>query len=282
MEDIIITGEPKIVTDIRKKILTEFKDLVFIEDGHKYYLDGKELRSVTTITHKFCEKPFDVDFRAEDYAMKNGETPEYWKDKWKFNSLKATTTGTLVHEYAEGLGWLRNGHPELMPASCMPKYVKDMNWLVPTRPKEEAALKFYDEFPKDLHFVLAETKVYSNKSEESTVSEQFCGTFDLLTWYENQKDADKSGLIILDWKTNKDLYKKFSRDYNKMLLPPFEMYYEEDLSYYILQINLYALCLHGIGLPVIGGRIIWLKDDGTYELIKVPLFYKEKWFRECF
>lgn len=282
MKDIIVKGEPKVVTEIRKKILTEFKDLVFIEEGHKYYLNGKELPSVTTITHKFCEHPFNTDLRAEEYALKNGETPEYWKDKWRYTSLKATTTGTLVHEYGEGLGWLRNGHPELMPASCMPKYVKDKDWLIPTRPKEEAALKFYDEFPKDLHFVLAETKVYSNKSEESTVSEPFCGTFDLLTWYENPKDKDNSGLIILDWKTNGDIYKSFSRDHGKMLMAPFEMYYEEPLSYYILQINLYALCLYGIGLPVVGGRVIWLKEDGTYELIKVPMFFKEQWFRECF
>lgn len=282
MENIVINGEPKIVTEIRKKILDEFKDLIFIEDGHKYYLNGKELPSVTTITHKFCEHPFNTDLRAEEYALKNGETPEYWKDKWRYTSLKATTTGTLVHEYGEGLGWLRNGHPEFMPASCMPKYVKDKDWLIPTRPKEEAALKFYDEFPKDLHFVLAETKVYSNKSEESTVSEPFCGTFDLLTWYENPKDKDKSGLIILDWKTNGDIYKSFSRDHGKMLMAPFEMYYEEPFSYYILQINLYALCLYGIGLPVVGGRVIWLKEDGTYELIKVPMFFKEQWFRECF
>lgn len=282
MNDIIINGEPKIVTEIRKKILDEFKDLIFIEDGHKYYLNGNELPSVTTITHKFCENPFDADVRAEEYAIKHGETPEYWKDKWKFTNLKATTTGTLVHEYGEGLGWLRNGHPELMPQSCMSKYVKEKGWLIPTRPKEEAALKFYDEFPKDLHFVLAETKVYSNKNEESTVNEQFCGTFDLLTWYENPKDSEKSGLIILDWKTNADIYKEYSRNHDRMLLPPFERYYEEPLSYYILQINLYALCLYGIGLPVIGGRVIWLKDDGTYELIKVPLFFKEKWFRECF
>lgn len=282
MEDIIVKGELKVVTEIRKKILTEFKDLVFIEEGHKYYLNGKELPSVTTITHKFCEHPFNTDLRAEEYALKNGETPEYWKDKWRYTSLKATTTGTLVHEYGEGLGWLRNGHPEFMPVSCMPKYVKDKDWLIPTRPKEEAALKFYDEFPKDLHFVLAETKVYSNKSEESTVSEPFCGTFDLLTWYENPKDKDNSGLIILDWKTNGDIYKSFSRDHGKMLMAPFEMYYEEPLSYYILQINLYALCLYGIGLPVVGGRVIWLKEDGTYELIKVPMFFKEQWFRECF
>lgn len=281
MQNIILNGEPIEVTNIREKILSEFNELIFVEEGHKYYLHGKELPSVTTITHKFCECPFDKDEKAEAYAAKNGETPEYWKDKWLYTSLKATTTGTLVHEYAEGLGWLRNGHPELMPESCKPKYVKDKEWLIPTRPKEEAVLKFYDEFPDNLYFVLAETKVYSNKSEASNVSIPYCGTFDLLTWYQDPKNPPKSGLVIEDWKTNGDIYKSYSRSHGRMLLPPFEHYYEEPLSYYFLQINLYALCLYGIGLPVIGGRIIWLKDDGTYELVKVPMFFKEPWFREC-
>jgi len=277
-----VDGEPKEVTKIRNKILKEFKDLEFIEEGHKYFLNGQQLPSVSEVTHRFCAYPFDSEGQAERYAEKNGETPQYWLDKWKFTNLVATTSGTLTHEYAEGLGWIRNGHPEFMPESCKPKYVKDKNWLIPTRPKEEAVLKFYDEITKDLHFVLAETKVYSNKSKVSEVSQPFCGTFDLLAWYEHPTDKDKSGLVVLDWKTNKDLKKDFSRGMGKFLLPPFNEYYEEPLSYYTLQLNLYSLCLAGVGLPPIGARVIWLKDDGTYELIPIPLLYKEEWFKKAF
>ena len=94
MENIIINGEPKEVTDIRNKILYEFKDLTFVEDGHKYYLNGETLPSVSEVTHKFYQYPFDSKAQAEKYAEKNGETAEYWMDKWKFTNLKATTTGT--------------------------------------------------------------------------------------------------------------------------------------------------------------------------------------------
>lgn len=279
---IVIDGEPKEVTKIRNKILKEFDGLQFIEEGHKYFLNGEQLPSVSEITHKFCQYPFDEQAQAIRYAEKHGETPQHWLDEWKFKSLKATTSGTLVHEFAEGLGWLRNGHLEFMPNSCKQKYVKDKNWLIPTRPKEEAVLKFYNELNPNLHFVLAETKVYSNKSEVSAVKQPFCGTFDLLSWYENPTDRSKSGLVVLDWKTNKELTKDFSRENGKFLLPPFGDLYEEALSYYTLQLNLYSLCLAGIGLPPIGARIIWLKDDGTYELIPIKLLYKEEWFRNAF
>lgn len=281
-EKLIIDGEPKEVTELRDKIITEFSDLKFIEEGHKYFLNGNPLPSVSEVTHRFCAYPFDEKLQASLYADKNGMTPEYWMDEWKFNNLKATTSGTLVHEYAEGLGWLRNGHQELMPKSCEKKYFKDKNWLIPTRPKEEAVLKFYNEMHPSLHFVLAETKVYSNKGEASTVKNPFCGTFDLLAYHKHPTDDTKSGLVVLDWKTNRELKKDFSRKNGKFLLSPFTDLYEEPLSYYTLQLNLYSLCLAGIGLPPIAARIIWLKDDGTYELIPVNLLYKEEWFKNAF
>jgi hypothetical protein len=55
----------------------------------------------------------------------------------------------------------------------------------------------------------------------------------------------------------------------KFLLPPFGELYEESLSYYTLQLSAYQIPLEDIGLKVIGRRIIWLKDDGTYELIPI-------------
>ena len=281
-ENLVVNGEPKEVTDIRNKILTEFKDLTFIEEGHKYFLNGQQLPSVSEVTHGFCQYPFDEQAQAIAYAEKHGETPQHWLDKWKFTNLKATTSGTLTHEFAESLGWIRNGHPEFITESCKPKYVKDKNWLIPTRPKEEAVLKFYDELNPNLHFVLAETKVYSNKSEISNVVNPYCGTFDLLMYYKDPKDDSKSGLVVLDWKTNKELMKDYSRENGKMLLPPFNDYFEEPLSYYTMQLNLYSLCLAGIGLPPIGARVIWLRDDGTYELIPIKLLYKEEWFKNSF
>ena len=268
---IIVKGEPKEVTEIRNKILNEFKDLQFIEDGHKYYLNGVQLPSVSEVTHKFkIEEDFNI--IAERYAEKHGETPQYWLDKWKFNNLRATTSGTLVHSYGESLGWLRNGHPELITEENKCKYIKDKNWLIPTRPKEEAVLKFWDEVFKDenTYFVLAETKVYSGKNKELTnLQQDYAGTFDLLWYYKHPKDESKSGLIILDYKTNASLTSDFSRNMGKFFTEPFGEMYDEALSSYKLQLSAYQIPLEDIGLKVIGRRIIWLKEDGDYELIPI-------------
>jgi hypothetical protein len=265
---IVVEGEPKEVTNIRNKILKEFSDLEFIEEGHKYFLNGVQLPSVSEVTHNFCAYPFDSETQAARYAETHGETAQYWMDKWKFTSLKATTSGTLTHEFGESLGWLRNGHPEFITDSCKPKYIKEKGWLIPTRPKEESVLKFYDELHPNLHFVLAETKVYTGKNKELTnLKQDYCGTFDILFYYEDPVNSENSGLCIFDFKTNKELKKDFSREVGKMLLPPFADLYDESLSYYTLQLSCYQIPLEDIGLKVIARRIVWLKEDGTYELI---------------
>jgi hypothetical protein len=116
--------------------------------------------------------------------------------------------------------------------------------------------------------VLAETKVYTGKNKELTnLNQDYCGTFDILFYYKDQEDDSKSGLCIFDFKTNKELKKDFSRENGKMLLPPFSDYFEEPLSYYTAQLSCYQIPLEDIGLKVIARRIVWLKDDGTYELI---------------
>lgn len=259
--------DEKIVEDIREKILGTFNDLTFVESTHQYFLHGEELDCVSHVTHKFGH-PFDTELRAEKYAEKNGETKEYWMDKWRFNSLKATTSGTLVHEYGESLGWLRNGRPDKICDSCKIKYIKDKQWLVPTCKKEEAALKFYDELDPNLHFVLAETKVYSGSHENAVkLNTNYAGTFDLLMYYHHPTKEELRGLIIMDWKTNADLYKDFSRTNGKMLLDPFSDLYDESFGFYTLQLSCYQIPLEDIGLKVLARRIIWLKDDGTYQLI---------------
>lgn len=269
LHEVKIENEPKEVSEIRDKILSEFSDLTFEEGPHKYFRNGVELPSVSHVTHQFSPQ-FDADVEAIRYAEKHGETPQYWLDQWKFKNLKATTTGTLVHAYGESLAWLRNGRPDLITPDNKAKYVEEKGWLIPTRPKEEAILKFFDEMNENLHFVLAETKVYTGKNKEKTnLKQDYAGTFDLLMYWMDPKDETKKGLIIMDYKTNTDLYKAYSRSVGKMFLEPFSDMYDEPLSSYRLQLSAYQIPLEDIGLNVIGRRIIWLKDDGTYDLISV-------------
>lgn len=267
---LIVEGEPKEVTEIRARIMEAFKDLEFFEEGHKYYLNGEDIPSVSAVVHKFAPE-FNEDAIAENYAKKHGETKQYWLDQWHLNSTKATTRGTIIHAFGESLFWVNNGHKELINEISKPQYSKEFG-MIPTRPQEEAMMQFYRDLPPSMHFVMNETKVYSGLNVDNALNpkERYCGTFDLLLWYDGEGNPDKSGLVLCDWKTNANLYKEYNEANHKMLYPPFNDMVEEPLSIYTLQLSCYQIPLNDIGLKVLGRRILWVKDDGTYEKIATP------------
>ena len=267
-----IEGEPELVTATRAMILREFEDLEFYEEGHLYLLHGQSLCSVSGIGHRFIREPFDEVAQSIRYAKKNGMTPEFWLQQWKQNAFRATTLGTKTHEFGESLAYLKAGHPELIRPSIQCQYMEEYGYLAPIHPKEEAICRFLCDLPSSMHLVLNETKVYSGKNPipARNLKEQICGTFDMLYYYDGDGNPAKAGFVVLDYKTNASLYSEYNQRVHRTLLPPFDNYIEQDLSLYTIQLSLYALMLEDIGLPVIARRIVWLTNEGKYQMIPVP------------
>lgn len=267
----VVNNEPPEVTQIRAHILNSFKDLIFYEGPHVYELHRKKLTSVTTVLGRYMQ-PFDQEKASRDYAKKNGHTPEYWLNKWLWKNKIATTTGSLVHEFGESFSYVLNGHPEKITESCKCKYMEDKNWLIPTRGKEEAIINYWSSLPPNLHFVYAEAKLFTNSNADTSshLKQQLAGTADILLYYRDSINPENSGLVIADYKTNADLYKSFSRNNKKMMLPPFNQFYSEPFGEYIAQFSTYQIPLEDIGFRVIARRLVWLKDDGSFEVIPTP------------
>ena len=267
-----IQGEPQQVTAAREMILREFEDLEFYEEGHIYLLHGQSLCSVSGIGHRFIREPFDEVAQSIRYAEKNGMTPEYWLQQWKQNAFRATTLGTKTHEFGESLAYLKAGHPELIRPSIQNQYMAEYGYLAPIHPKEEAVCRFLSDLPSSMHLVLNETKVYSGKNpiQARNLKELICGTFDMLYYYDGDGNPSKAGFVVLDYKTNASLYSEYNQRVHRTLLPPFDRMIEQDLSLYTIQLSLYALMLEDIGLPVIARRIVWLTNEGKYQMIPVP------------
>ena len=267
-----IEGEPELVTATRAMILREFEDLEFYEEGHLYLLHGQSLCSVSGIGHRFICEPFDEVAQSIRYAEKNGMTPAFWLQQWKQNAFRATTLGTKTHEFGESLAYLKAGHPELIRPSIQSQFMEEYGYLAPIHPKEEAICRFLCDLPSSMHLVLNETKVYSGKNPipARNLKEQICGTFDMLYYYDGDGNPAKAGFVVLDYKTNASLYSEYNQRVHRTLLPPFDNYIEQDLSLYTIQLSLYALMLEDIGLPVIARRIVWLTNEGKYQMIPVP------------
>lgn len=78
------------------------KRIVFVEDGHKYYIDGDDnYLSVTTFVHEFFPK-FNSDKIIEHVKKNNNEKyidlePEDIKEMWAKNGTESAEAGTLMH-----------------------------------------------------------------------------------------------------------------------------------------------------------------------------------------
>jgi len=269
--------------NLRDKIVSSFNDLRFVEEGHKYFIDKKDGTSipmpcVSNVTHLF--KPhFMAEEMAESCSIKYFDNPEskyYQMTKeeilkaWEDNSRQACEHGTERHEFGESLFYFMTyQYDKILPAfkNRLKKDEDGRDYFEAIYAKEIASAKFYDDMPMCFVPLLAETKVYIVKDKY-----WYSGTFDLSCYYDQELDdknklnkIDNSGIVILDWKSNKDLYKNF----NTRMLEPFQEYIDMPLSVYKLQLSAYQNCMENIGLKVVARRIMWLLPDGTYQ--KIPL-----------
>lgn len=260
--------------EIREKILTSFNDLVFIDEGHRYFVGDRELLSVSVVTHHF-KKEFDSIKESQKTFERNWDNPKskYYRmtadeilKSWKEKSENACAHGTEVHEFGESCFYYMSGQYDKILPNFKDRLTEDGGFKA-IEEKEKAVVKFYQNIPRCFIPILAETKVYEKDLG-------YAGTFDILFYYDanlDGKNEDKSGLVIMDWKTNEDLFKNFSQE---KLLQPFTNLLDMPLSLYKLQLSLYQICLENIGFKIVGRRILWLKPNGNYDKLNLEKFTK--------
>ncbi len=255
--------------EMREKIIESFKGLTFVEDGHKYFLNGKELMCVSNVTHMFQEH-FDPITKSQETYERNFDnpdskyyrmTPEEIREAWEANSRQACEVGSERHLWGESaFAYMTKQYDKIAP-EFKDRLTEDGGFEA-IYPKEIAICKFWEDLPVCFVPIAVENITYHKELNYS-------GTFDMLFYYEAELDGkspDKSGFVIFDYKTNKDLYKNFKE---KKLLPPFEGLLDMPVSIYKLQLSAYELNLQQLGFKIIGRRLIWLLPDGTYD--KIPL-----------
>jgi len=77
-------------------------------------------------------------------------------------------------------------------------------------------------------------------------------------------------MLLVTHNTNKSLSDDYKRSKGVYMEPPFDDLIDESLSHYALQLSLYQIGLMQLGYEIGDRRLIWLKDDGTYEKIALP------------
>lgn len=216
-------------------MLKNFSKLSFEEKSHTYELEGRKLPSVSGLVESFYE-PFDPSV-AKFSAIKYKTTEKKILAQWKRAKTLALNKGNRVHHFAERYAEC------IQTGNC-----KD---IIPKTKDEFAIVEFFFKH-RSYEIVAIEQKVFSKKYK-------YAGTFDLLLRHKKTKK-----LIIVDWKTNKDIYKNYK---GKKLYRPFNQYLDQPLTHYYIQLNLYQLCLEEAGYQVSERWIYWTTEG---KLIKAP------------
>lgn len=256
-----------ICENTRQLLEEKFGNIQFIEEGHEYFIENEKYTPVSTVISEY-EQPFDEDKVAENYARKNHRTKEDVLKEWKFKNLKSTIGGSRVHEFGESYTNMVAGFPEKICEANRKQYVdcRGEMMLIPTFPKESAVKKFYDEKNGHLVPVGAEFKLSTRYMGDRV--RKICGTCDLL-FYEEDPLFGEHQFVLADWKTNASLTNDYKRKNGICMKFPFDNMIDDALSHYTLQFNLYRRMLESVGVKIGDMRLIWLKEDGDYEIIKI-------------
>lgn len=258
------------IRDLLEKRRKEL-ELTFIEEDHIYHMkdtDGKiksNFPSVSKILKKF-HKPFDA--KGKSLQMCNGD-PEGAKElikEWKRLADYSTNLGSRVHYELESYIITLNGNYKEVRK---PIFTIDEE----QERKSENMIKAGREFVslmEERGAILLDTEIVLG---DNTL--EYTGQPDKV-WLMMNKDKTDFGFVITDWKSNQP--KNFEvQYYTGRMYSPFNEYHDTALSHYYLQLPLYGRLFNKMlentkfdNIKLLGGVIVLLKEDGSFQEYRVP------------
>lgn len=258
------------IRDIVQKKREEL-ELVFYEDKHQYIMkdtDGN-LRSDFPSVSKVLKK-FYTEFPAEEIALKKagGNLKEQQKllDEWKAKGDASTNMGSRVHYYLEKETLERFGMEKNVRE---PIFECDLFQLAKSDSMIEGGKK-YLELCEQRGLTLLDTEMVLGDPELG-----YTGQPDKI-WLTVNAKGDELGLLITDWKSNQP--KNFqTNQYTKSMKDPFDLYPDNALGHYFLQLPFYGKLLLKMlqgskyeNMKLYGCIIVLLTEDKDFVEYRVP------------
>ena len=245
--------------------------LTFTEEDHKYMMvdtNGEVVDthpSVSKVTKLFYEE-----FDAEGIAYKkaNGNV-EYMKEllkEWSDSGDYASNMGSRVHYHLENETIDRfGGFKEVR----QPIFDCDIEQITKGDSMISAGKRYLNLCEKR-NLVLLDTEAVLGHPELG-----YTGQPDKV-WLSVNASGTEIGLVITDWKTNKEKNFK-TNQWTKKMYPPFHEYPSTALGHYYLQLPFYGRLLVKMlegtkyeNIKLLGCIVVLLKEDSEYEEFRVP------------
>lgn len=219
------------------------------DELHRYSYDGYTYCSATQLIEKF-KHHFDVEERSLYMADRYGNTPQYWKDKWKNENGKSLIRGNNIHDKEERELY-RQRFIEVKSEQILSS--RTTPFITPT---QILPVTSYD---SDLSYYNLPDAVYP----------------EMLLWRHDYGIAGRSDKVILqkfrrypgtvdriahieDYKTNKAIrqYSYEDKSGYRMMLGPLSHLMDCEWVYYALQLSIYQFMLEWHGFFPGNRRII--------------------------
>ena len=263
----------EVVKEIRE-ILDKKREelcLTFTEEDHKYMMvntDGEVVDthpSVSKVTKLFYE-PFDAEGIAYNKAKGNLQYMNELLKEWSDSGDYASNMGSRVHYYLEKETIDRfGGFKEVR----QPIFDCDIEQITKGDSMISAG-KRYLHLCEKRNLVLLDTEAVLGHPELG-----YTGQPDKV-WLSINASGTEIGLLITDWKTNKEKNFK-TNQWTKKMYPPFNEYPSTALGHYYLQLPLYGKLLIKMlegskyeNIKLLGCIVVLLKEDSEYEEFRVP------------
>ena len=258
------------IRDIIEKKRKEF-GLEFFEDEHKYLmrdLDGNIRDNFPSVSKVL--KHFYTEFPTEEAALKKAGgdylEAERLKEEWAQAGRDSTNLGSRTHFFLEQDTIARYGSYKEVR---QPIFECDIFGEAKSDSMISAG-KSYLDLCEQRGLYLLDTEMVLGHPELG-----YTGQPDKV-WLTMNAAGSGFGLLITDWKTNKE--KNFqTTSYTKPMLHPFQEYPDNALGHYYLQLPFYGKLLLKMlegtkyeGTKLLGGIVVLVKDSLEYEEFRVP------------
>ncbi len=214
--------------------MTKKIEIEFDEKKHKYYVDGEEIPSVTTILKSVVNKPrltYWAIARVVDYINDNVKD-DIDEDGWNELLINAKKAPDSIKNESAGKGtevhrWIEN-------------YILGKKKKISKENKGYInAFKDWLKHNKGIKLLESEVLVYNNVEGYGA----YCGTLDILA-------EDERGLIVIDIKTSRNMYPE-----------------------HIMQTSAYQGAYESMtGKKIVARIVLKLGEDGTYNVFLTKEF----------
>lgn len=247
--------------------------LHFVEDKHIYYMRSlggnitSKFPSVSKVIKNFFP-PFDSQGLSYKIAKGDSVKQKELLAEWKKAGDDSINLGSRVHfELEKMIIEEYGGYKEVR----QPIFHIDEAQRV----RSDKMIQAGRDFIAKMHergAILLDTEMVLGDPEEMYVGQPDNA------WLMLTKDQDDFGFVITDHKSGQP--KNFTvMPYTGKMYPPFQGFHDNALGHYQLQIPLYGRLLLKMlketkygDKKFLGGVIVLMKDDATYEEFKVPQF----------